>query len=105
MQQMHQGQIPGSPSVSQPISTNATSLDDLVSGAAKNADNIEASAKAKAEGHTGEKKIRKENKNITLVYTDNDVSPEEKMANLPRYAFTPNGEKHGIAEGNTTSSV
>jgi hypothetical protein len=23
------------------------------------------------------------------VYSDNDISPEEKMARMPRYAFTP----------------
>lgn len=106
MQQMHQGQIPGSPPVPQPITNNATSLDDLVSGAAKDADNFEASAKAKADGHTGEKKVRKEkDKNIKLVYSDNDVSPEEKMAQLPRYAFTPKGEKEGMAAETTTSSI
>ena len=106
MQQMHQGQIPGSPSVPQPIPTNAASLDDLISGAAKDAENVEASAKAKAEGHAGERKVRKEkDKNIKLVYSDNDVSPEEKMAQLPRYAFTPNGEKDGMAADTTTSSI
>lgn len=90
----------------QPMPANATSLDDLVSGAAKNADNVEASVKAKAEAHTGEKKVRKEkDKNIKLVYSDNDVSPEEKMAQLPRYAFTPNGETERIAADTTTSSI
>lgn len=37
-----------------------------------------------------EKKGKKEkDKNSRLVYSDNEISPEEKMARLPRYAFTP----------------
>jgi hypothetical protein len=35
-----------------------------------------------------EKKGKKD-KNMRLVYGDNEVSPEEKMAQLPKYAFTP----------------
>jgi hypothetical protein len=35
-----------------------------------------------------EKKSKKD-KNMRLIYGDNEVSPEEKMAQLPKYAFTP----------------
>ena len=28
-------------------------------------------------------------KQTRLVYSDNDISPEEKMAMMPQYAFTP----------------
>jgi hypothetical protein len=45
-----------------------------------------------AEVATEEKAPKKEkdkNKTSKLVYSDNDVSPEEKMARMPRYAFTP----------------
>jgi hypothetical protein len=28
-------------------------------------------------------------KNVRLMYSDNEVSPEEKMAMHPRYAFAP----------------
>jgi hypothetical protein len=42
----------------------------------------------KADG--AEKKSKKDkDKDIRLVYSDNEVSPEEKMASLPRYAFNP----------------
>jgi hypothetical protein len=37
----------------------------------------------------GPKKEKDKNKTSKLVYSDNDVSPEEKMARMPRYAFTP----------------
>lgn len=105
---MHQGQIPGplNPPQTNPIppkplggsleafADNATSLDDLVSGAAKEADKAYAAAAGQAEKRAEEvqeeKKGRKEkDKNMRLVYSDNEVSPEEKMAHLPRYAFVP----------------
>ena len=35
------------------------------------------------------KKEKDKNKTSRLVYSDNEVSPEEKMAKMPRYAFTP----------------
>jgi hypothetical protein len=28
-------------------------------------------------------------KNVRLMYSDNEISPEEKMAMNPRYAFVP----------------
>ncbi|KAL8769568.1 MAG: hypothetical protein Q9209_004500 [Squamulea sp. 1 TL-2023] len=118
MQQMHQGQIPGPPNPPEsafnnsrgaggptpklhfappepgPVSETATSLDDLVSGAARDA--------AKATNLVGingtnpveapEDKKGKKDKAAKLVYSDNEVSPEEKMAHLPRYAFAPDGK-------------
>jgi hypothetical protein len=40
-----------------------------------------------------EKKPKKEkDKNTKMVYSDNEFSPEEKMAKLPRYAFVPDGK-------------
>ncbi|KAL8920499.1 MAG: hypothetical protein Q9208_006249 [Pyrenodesmia sp. 3 TL-2023] len=120
MQQMHQGQLSGPPnppdspfnnsrgaggpfSMPQfpspiPASQHATSLDELVSGAARDAEKASGSAPnvnggSKAEGAGDEKKSKKEkDKNVKLVYSDNEVSPEEKMARLPRYAFAPEGK-------------
>lgn len=83
--------------VEQPMSTlavSASSLDELVSGAARDADDA---AKSKSSDHKPipgqeEKKTKKEkDKNMKLVYSDNEVSPEEKMAQLPRYAFARAG--------------
>ena len=77
---------------------NATSLDDLISGASKEAEAnqsvqpdtftapqaVEVIAEEKAP-----KKEKDKNKPSKLVYSDNELSPEEKMARMPRYAFTP----------------
>lgn len=79
-------------------SANATSLDDLISGASREAEAAQAAQPGPApvpqtaEVITEEKGAKKEkdkNKASKLVYSDNDVSPEEKMARMPRYAFTP----------------
>ncbi|KAL8690849.1 MAG: hypothetical protein Q9218_003798 [Villophora microphyllina] len=120
MQQMHQGQMPGPPNPPEspfnnsrgaaaapgrsfnpppePMSENATSLDDLVSGAARDADKAAGALQvtkvdAKPEGATEDKKGKKDkDKNTKMMYSDNEVSPEEKMAHLPRYAFAPEGK-------------
>ncbi|OXV11871.1 hypothetical protein Egran_00368 [Elaphomyces granulatus] len=70
----------------------AASVDDLISGAAKEADNAAARAASapKPEETPEEKPTKKEKSKPTkLVYSDNEISPEEKMARLPRYAFVP----------------
>lgn len=92
------------------MSANATSLDDLLSGAAKDADKAQATAHiildVKTEEPQEEKKVKKEkDKNTKLVYSDNDVSPEEKMAQLPRYAFAPGGKEDGVLGDATTAAV
>lgn len=46
---------------------------------------------------TGEKKAKKEkDRNTRMVYSDNEVSPEEKMAKMPRYAFVPDGKDETV---------
>jgi hypothetical protein len=130
-QQMHQGQIPAPqshnivpqyapgqappnslpqapPQVSapaQPVATEAaSSLDDLIANASRQADANAAAAAASAktstppvappepveEKSTSKKEKEKDKGKATrLVYSDNETSPEEKMALLARYAFTP----------------
>jgi hypothetical protein len=131
MQQMHQGQVPGLPNqpINQPINQPApglasqqnnlllqpnvpppskeTSLDDLILGASKQAEEV-ALARAATETPKAvedspdkplekptnepidEKKDKKEKSKAShLVYSDHESSPEEKMARMPRYAFTP----------------
>ena len=78
------------------LSANASSLDDLVSGAAKDADKVASAGESKTSAaKTGapaeEKKSKKDKDKSKLVYSDNETSPEEKMAQLPRYAFVPAG--------------
>ncbi|GKZ18017.1 hypothetical protein AbraIFM66951_001505 [Aspergillus brasiliensis] len=96
MQQMHMGQAPtlnGGDTTQAPApaaavaDTISTSVDDLISGAAKQAEST-------ADKTKGEEKPKKDkSKAVRLVYSDNETSPEEKMARLERYAFDP--EKKG----------
>ncbi len=80
----------------------ATSLDDLVSGAAKDADKTEN----KAEAPAADKKAKKEkDKPVKLVYSDNEMSPEEKMAKMPRYAFVPDQKPETVLGEATTAAV
>ncbi|PBP18801.1 RING-6 protein [Diplocarpon rosae] len=104
--------------------TNASSVDDLVSGAARKADDdidklirmAEAGIKPPKHGELPtpinapevtptpapeakkEEKVEptekkpKKDKPIKMMYSDNELSPEEKMAKMPRYAFVPDGK-------------
>lgn len=105
MQQMHMGQGQGGPN-GEGTTPFATSVDDLISGAARAADQAAApatatatstattpaSAPSKAEP-TDEKTTKKDKaKQTRLVYADNETSPEEKMARLSRYAYVPQEE-------------
>ena len=86
--------LPVSAPGSSTTSANATSLDDLLSGAAKDAEKASETKPdmPKVEEPMEEKKGKKEkDKNMKLIYSDNEVSPEEKMAQMPRYAFAPSG--------------
>ncbi|MCJ1245886.1 hypothetical protein MMC30_003090 [Trapelia coarctata] len=52
---------------------------------------LEAPVEAKSGDIQVEKKSKKEKeKEIKLIYSDNETSPEEKLAKLSRYAFVPN---------------
>lgn len=100
LQHEQQAALPHSVTAAQ-ASDTASSIDDLISAASKRADAIapvqkEVTPAPPVTADVGEEKAPKKekdkNKASKLVYSDNDVSPEEKMARLPRYAFTP--EKH-----------
>ncbi|ESZ92761.1 hypothetical protein SBOR_6873 [Sclerotinia borealis F-4128] len=120
---------PHPPGLNGEHSTNASTVDDLVSGAARDADDdidkiirmAEAGIKPpkkdaldpskpetpevvaapeiadklepkpEANIEVAEKKSKKD-KPMKMIYSDNDVSPEEKMAKMPRYAFVPDGK-------------
>ena len=130
-QQMHQGQIPApqshnavlqyAPGQPQPNQTPqlppqipapgqptpaeaASSLDDLIANASKQADvnaaeaatftKVATSPAAAPEPLEEKASIKKDKekekaKATRLVYSDNETSPEEKMAMLAKYAFTP----------------
>ncbi|KAJ9132089.1 C2h2 finger domain-containing protein [Pleurostoma richardsiae] len=100
---------PGAPN--QPGFPGASTVDELVAGAARGGaqgDDIdqlirmaEAGIKpprkedgtvpaAEEHGAALEKRGKKDkDKNMRMVYADTEVSPEEKMARMPRYAFVP----------------
>ncbi len=83
-------------------SITATSLDDLVAGAAKDANKTDN----KAEAPAAEKKAKKDkDKPVKLVYSDNEMSPEEKMAKMPRYAFVPDQKPETVLGEATTAAV
>ncbi|PGH17929.1 hypothetical protein AJ79_00828 [Helicocarpus griseus UAMH5409] len=122
MQQLHHGQpsygmetTQSSRSPSRTLSTGeqpSTSIDDLISGAAKQADEIAgkspATAAAKPEDGTAEnpaKKEKEKSKPTRMVYSDNEISPEEKMAQLPRYAYVPERKEETVLRDATTAAV
>ena len=64
--------------------SGAGAADSLGAAAAKA---VEAAPKLSKEE---ERRLKKEReKNMKLIYSDNEISPEEKMAEMPRYAFVP----------------
>lgn len=102
---MHHGQLPTPPqpaapgAYGQPPAANgaqpsgaapvSSSVDDLISGAAKEAEQAAQpdGTKAEAAEEKPAKKEKDKSKPTRMVYADNETSPEEKMARLPRYAF------------------
>jgi hypothetical protein len=80
----------------------------LISGAAKAADNAAAqtppppAAAAEEEKKT---KKEKEKSKTRLVYSDNETSPEEKMAKLARYAYTPDHRRETVLQDATVPAV
>lgn len=129
MQALHQGQpppaVPPAAQVSQdprrraqetstaaladtqiPTAT-AAAVDDLIASVAGG----EGGSKAQAESTPAaapEKKARKEkdrDKAMQLVYGDNEVSPEEKMARLGKYAFDPKEHEEEAPLGPVEAAV
>ena len=104
------GRVPSAPQASGLPA--ASSVDDLISGAARRADELAAKSTptpTKTESATPaaeEKPAKKEkSKASRLVYSDSELSPEEKMARLPRYAFVPDPKGDIVLGDATTASV
>lgn len=85
-------------------SITAPLIDDQVSGAARDADKIGSNAVVQA-GEKKSKKDKEKDKSVKLVYSDNEMSPEEKMAKLPRYAFVPDRKPETVLGDATTAAV
>ncbi len=104
-------QLPQPPSLPAPFAGDE-SLDDLIKGARDQADAQAAAAgsvtatsapavptppvaappvkeEAAEDKATKKDKEKEKPKSTRLVYSDNETSPEEKMAMMPKYAFTP----------------
>lgn len=91
-------------------SSNAPSVADTkpdpVHDTSKVAPEPEVQVEAKVERHPTEKKAKKDkDKAIRFVYSDEEISPEEKMAKLPRYAFVPDGRGETVLGDATTAAV
>ena len=106
MQQLHQGRMPAENGVlnhqvqqpptqahpemqkylddAQQTPSNLASLDGLIPKAALNSETVTPAV----QGASGADK-KTSSKRTTLVYSDMEISPEEKMAELVQYAFHP----------------
>ncbi|KAJ5818450.1 hypothetical protein N7474_004041 [Penicillium riverlandense] len=95
MQQLHMGQTIPSGYANGDVAHKpevSSSVDALVSGAA-----TEAAAAKTAE--STEKPAKKDkSKQTRMIYSDETISPEEKMARLPRYSFVPNRKNTVLGE-------
>lgn len=74
---MHRGHLAGTSNV-EASPADATSVDDLIANAVKGASAAGTKEKSK--------------KKVNLLYGDNELSPEVKKMQSPRYAFTPTRE-------------
>ena len=67
-----------------------------------------AQTEARAGESQPEKKSKKEkekDKDTRMVYSDNEISPEEKMAKLSRYAFNPEEKENTVLGDASTAAV
>jgi hypothetical protein len=121
MQQMHQGQHPGQRSLSfsetptqngNQASTSANGTPVQSTTVVSTNDTPQPTQEAKenkaetkpAEGTTEKKSKKDKDKEVKLVYSDNEVSPEEKLAKLARYAFDPKDREETVL-GQPTAAV
>ncbi|KAM5463313.1 hypothetical protein MauCBS54593_007520 [Microsporum audouinii] len=118
MQQLHHGQVSVPPSAV-PVTTEvqgnrahpaadahseslSASADKLISEAAKQAKELPAKPSpapgTPEEGAAGKPSKKEKAKSTRLVYSDNEISPEEKLSRLPRYAFVPESRDEAAVE-------
>jgi len=91
-------------------SVTAEAVDDLiasVTGAQTQADPTHEAEDRLAESTQMEKQKKQKDKDkaTRLVYSDNEFSPEEKMARMSRYAFNPEDVKQKTVLGDTEAAV
>ena len=97
---------PEAPTVNNPLPAAPAAtpvVGDVV--ASTSADTKPSNTEPVAPLETNDKKSKKDkDKNNKMVYSDNDVSPEEKMAKMSRYAFVP-AENEETVTVNTTATT
>ncbi|KAL9093071.1 MAG: hypothetical protein Q9165_004209 [Trypethelium subeluteriae] len=126
MQQLHHGHMPGQSSApsqhvqqtptqtpnpemqkylseTHQVPANTISPNGLASGTAQHSEN--ATTSANQEAPRPDKKGQ--NKRTTMIYPDDEVSPEEKLSELPRYVFhrPPIETRMGDVEAKQTNPV
>ena len=77
-----------------PVKAEEPALTTTPAAIMKTEVNLQTEADVKTESDVkpeSEKKAKKD-KPMKMIYSDNEVSPEEKMAKMPRYAFVPDGK-------------
>ena len=119
MQRMHQGQLPQTPVVIQPYASQVPQQQNQQVSSDTNGEHAvtasgpistptidttppkvveepdiapaitEPPAVLADDTATKKEKSKSKGKPTRMVYTDEETSPEEKMARMPRYAFTP----------------
>lgn len=101
LQQMHQGHIPTQlplnveqskavNGITVPASPNGTIPASTQEPAPVPLQVLETSVHTESKSIEPTKKSKKEKeRDFKLVYSDNDISPEEKLSKLARYAFNP----------------
>ena len=87
-----------------PAGVASSTVDGKLVDSGKNAEAISAAKKLAAEASTDKKSSIKKDRSMRLIYSDNDVSPEEKMAALPRYMFEKEKKQETVL-GTVTASV
>lgn len=68
---------------------------------------LEPETTVKVESNDKKSSKKDKDKNNRMVYSDNDVSPEEKLAKMSRYAFVPQEQKEKtiLADATETPGV
>jgi hypothetical protein len=86
-----------------PVTSQAPSSTE---GTGKSTQPTDSVPDLKPEETRGEKKTKKEKEKETrMIYSDNEMSPEEKLARLPRYAFVPDQKGETVLGDATTAAV
>ncbi|EER29512.1 hypothetical protein D8B26_003934 [Coccidioides posadasii str. Silveira] len=113
MQQMHHGQMPVQPPAphipgAEPGTETAAVVDRLISEESKRAEELaqrSTPTAAPEEAAEGKPAKKEKAKSVRLVYSDSGISPEEKMARLPRYAYVPERKEETVLRDATTGAV